>query len=120
MPLRVLWHVGSNFSISITFDIGYERLLIKYMLKEYSRFRFSHLLSNTSSFFLSSFNFRIFFDSSSSPHLASIGSLTWIILRLLCLLRASRSLVVYANKYYSAVLSRMMSDVCPFLAGVGH
>jgi len=32
--------LSSNFSISITFPIGYERLLIMYMLKEYSRFQF--------------------------------------------------------------------------------
>jgi len=50
--LRVLWYLSSNFSILITFDISYERLLIKYMLKEYSRFQFSCLLSNTSSFFI--------------------------------------------------------------------
>ncbi len=48
---RVLRHLSSNFSISITFDIGYECLLIKYMLKQYSRFRISRLLSNTSSIF---------------------------------------------------------------------
>jgi len=32
--LRVLWHLSSNFSISITLDISYERLLIIYMFKE--------------------------------------------------------------------------------------
>ena len=38
--------LSSNFSISITFDIGYERLLlITYMLKQYSRFDFLVLLS---------------------------------------------------------------------------
>jgi len=50
--LCVLWHLSSYFSILITFDIGYERLLIKYMLKEYSLFQYSCLLSNTGSFFL--------------------------------------------------------------------
>ena len=62
---RVLWHVRSDFSVLITFDTGYEFLLIKYMLKEYSRFRVSHLLSNTFSF--------LFFDSSSSPPLHLSG-----------------------------------------------
>ena len=38
--------LSSNFPISITFDIGYERLLlITYMLKQYSRFDFLVLLS---------------------------------------------------------------------------
>jgi len=45
---RVLCHLSSKSSISIIFHIGYERLLIKYMLKEFSRFQFSRLLSNTS------------------------------------------------------------------------
>jgi len=55
--LRALWHVTSNFSILINFAIGYERLLIKYMLKEYSQLRFSRRLSNTSTFLLVDFVF---------------------------------------------------------------
>jgi len=45
---RVLCNRSSKSSISIIFYIGYERLLIKYMLKESPRFQFSRLLSNTS------------------------------------------------------------------------
>jgi len=45
---RVLWHLNSNFPISTIFHIGYERLLIKYMLEDFSRLQFSRLISNTS------------------------------------------------------------------------
>ena len=84
-----------------TFDIGYERLPIKYMLKQYSRFRFSCLLSNTiACSFAFFFPFWPIFDSP----IASIGSLKSILTPLLdyslclpCLPCTSRWLVVYAN-----------------------
>ena len=50
--LRILWHLSSTLSISISFGIGCKRLLTKYILKEHSRFRSSHLLLNTSAMFL--------------------------------------------------------------------
>jgi len=69
---RVLCHLSSKSSISIIFHIGYERLLIKYMLKEFSRFQFSRLLSNTYWFIVLYFIlFCLVFDSPIAP----IGSL---------------------------------------------
>ena len=63
--LRVLWHLSSNFSISITFDIGCERLLIRYILKEYSRFDLQVCFRILVQIF---FPF-VFFDSYLSPPL---------------------------------------------------
>ena len=64
---RVLRYVGSKFSMSITFDIGYERLLNRYSSRKFT-ILISCLPSNTSPFF----NF-LSFDSSLSPPIASMG-----------------------------------------------
>jgi len=95
---RVPRPLSSNFSISITFDIGYERLLLSICSND----THGSLLSNTSTVF-----WLVFF----SP-IAPIGYLksylpSWVILCLPCLSHISRWLVVRANTCYSAVLSRM-------------
>jgi len=67
--LHVLWHVSSNFSISITLDIGYERLLISICSKNIHDFDFHvgcRILVH------SSFSFH-FFDWSLSPPLHLSG-----------------------------------------------